>query len=161
MTLTVTRAQSIYRPLSVLMAFWLLIFLGVTALAGGIALTFGSTQSGMAPPADWLDALPMIDSWLIPGLVLGIGFGMGSLMAAYGVWRQPHWQWASFIENGTGHHWSWIATILIGLGQVTWIALELFLLPEVSWLQALYGPVGLALLLLPLTRSMRDHLVAR
>ena len=32
--------------------------------------------------------------------------------------------------------------------------------PELSVLQAFYGPLGLALFLLPFTRSMRDHLKA-
>jgi len=157
-TLTATRVIPTHRPASVLTAFWLLVVLGVSALAGGIALVFGSVDNGMAPPAAWLEALPVIDSWLIPGLVLGIGFGLGSLLTGYGVWKRPHWSWASFIEAPTGHHWSWIATMLIGLGQAAWIGLELLFLPELSWLQAFYGPLGLALFLLPLTRSMRDHL---
>jgi hypothetical protein len=160
MTLTVTRAAAIHRPLSVLVSFWLLIVLGVSALAGGIALAFGSVDNGMAPPAAWLEAIPVINSWLVPGLVLGIGFGLGSLMTAYGVWRRPQWHWADFIESRTGLHWAWIATVLIGLGQATWITLELIFLPELSWLQAFYGPVGLALFLLPFTRSMREHLRA-
>jgi hypothetical protein len=159
-TLTVTRANPTHRPLSVLTAFWLLMILGISALAGGIALTFGSAGSGMAPPADWLDAIPVVESWVIPGLVLGIGFGLGSLVTAYGVWRHPHWGWVSSVETLTKHHWSWIATILIGLGQVIWIGLELLFFPELSVLQAFYGPVGLALLLLPFTRSMSEHLKA-
>jgi hypothetical protein len=34
----------------------------------------------------------------------------------------------------------------------------LLYLPEPSWLQAFYGPVGLALFVLPFTKTMRDYL---
>lgn len=158
MTLTITKAVRVRRPVPVVASIWLLIVLGVSAVAGGTALVFGRLEEGMVPPTEWLDALPLIDSWLIPGLVLGIGFGLGSLLAAYGVVRRPHWNRASFIEGRTRHHWSWIATMLIGLGQATWIALEVAFLPEMSWLMAFYRPLGLALFLLPFTRSMREHL---
>ena len=161
MTLTITRAVRTRRPHSVVVSIGLLIVLGISAVAGGMALVFGRIEEGMVPPTEWLDALPLIDSWLVPGLVLGIGFGFGSLLAAYGVMRQPQWGWAWFIEAPTGHHWSWFATMLIGLGQATWIGLELAFLPEMSWLMAFYGPLGLALFLLPLTKSTREHLRVR
>jgi hypothetical protein len=61
------------------------------------------------------------------------------------------------IERVTGHHWSWIATIAIGVGQVIWIGLEVISIPF-SWLMPTFGLVGLALALLPLTPSARDHL---
>jgi hypothetical protein len=145
----------------VIVASVLLIVLGISAVAGGSALVFGQLEQGMVPPTEWLEALPLIESWLIPGLVLGIGFGLGSLLAAYGVIRRPEWAWASFVETPTGQHWSWLSTMLIGLGQATWIGLEVMFLPELSWLMAFYGPLGLALFALPMTRSMREHLRVR
>jgi hypothetical protein len=160
-TLTITKAVRVTRPFSVAASIWLLMILGVSAVAGGTALVFGRLEEGMVPPTEWLDDLPLVDSWLVPGLVLGIGFGLGSLLAAYGIWRRPRWSWASFIETPTGHHWSWLATMLIGFGQATWIGLEVAFLPEMSWLMAFYGPLGLVLFLLPWTRSMREHLRVR
>jgi hypothetical protein len=44
------------------------------------------------------------------------------------------------------------------LGQVAWIGLEVAYLPELSVLQAVYGSVGFALLLLPLLPSVREYL---
>jgi hypothetical protein len=86
-----------------------------------------------------------------------IGFGLGSLIAAYGVLRRPSWGWLGGLERITGHHWSWIATIAIGVGQVVWITLELFSIPF-SVLMAIFGPLGLALALLPVTSSVREYL---
>jgi hypothetical protein len=136
----------------------LLVFLGLTALAGGIELTFGIWATDSFP-TDWLDRIPLIDSWLVPGLVLGIVFGLGSLVTAFGMLRRPRWLWLGSVERVTGHHWSWAATIVIGLGHVVvWILLELVYLPGVSPLEVVYGGVGVALLLLPMLASVRDDL---
>ncbi|HEY4606764.1 MAG TPA: hypothetical protein VIH55_03870 [Acidimicrobiia bacterium] len=161
MTLTATKTVSTptkTRPASVVALISLLIFLGVTALAGGAAMVFGIGDGVVLPPADWLDGIPLIETWVLPGLVLGIGFGLGASFAAYGMLRLPRWDWASLVERPTGHHWSWIAALLLGLGQVMWISLELIYLPEPSWLNAMYGVVGLGLILLAIMPSVRSHL---
>lgn len=120
-------------------------------------MTFGLGGDNALPDA-WLDALPIVESWVIPGLVLGIGFGIGSLVVGWGMLARPRWSTLGFVERWTGRHWSWSGVVCLGLGQVAWISLELLFLPEPSWLQAVYGPLGLALLLLPFTGSMRRFL---
>ncbi len=115
MTLTATETVRAHQPLPVQITEGLLILLGISALAGGAALIFGLGDGQLMAPAEWLENLPIIDSWVVPGLVLGIGFGLGSLLAAYGMIRRPRWDWAAFAEQPTGHHWSWIGTVLIGL----------------------------------------------
>jgi hypothetical protein len=158
MTLTATPKVETHRPGLVITLITILFFLGITALAGGIALTFGLGTEETMLSEDWLAYFPLIDSWVIPGLVLGIGFGLGSLFTGYGVLRRPEWLWARFVEEPTGHHWAWLATILLGLGHVIWIGLEFIYLPDISWLMVLYGPIGMALLLLPLTRTVSGYL---
>jgi len=155
MTITVAPTKIGHRPAAVVTTVGVLVFLGISALAGGIAMILGIAA---APPETWLDEIPVIDSWVLPGLVLGIGFGAGSLVAAYGMLRRPRWSWPGPIEQLTRHHWSWIVTILIGLGQVAWIATELIYLPELSALQAVYGGVGVVLLLLPMHPAVRHYL---
>ena len=150
---TVTR----HRPASVLATIGVLVFLGLSALAGGIGLTFNVWFTSSFP-GDWLDRIPLIDSWLIPGLVLGIGFGLGSLVAAYGMFRRPRWPWLGSAERLTGHHWSWIATVLIGAGQLVWILLEITYLGGVSPLHVVYGSVAVALMLLPLLSPVGNYL---
>jgi hypothetical protein len=156
MSVAVPRKASGGRPLTATATAGVLGFLGLSAAAGGAAMLTG--VGGAVPPSDWLDAIPVVDSWIAPGLVLGVGFGLGSLVAAYGVLSRPRWAWLRPVERLSGHHWSWLATILIGLGQVVWIALELVYLPQLSMLQAVYGVVGATLLLLPLHPAVRGHL---
>lgn len=154
MTLTATETVRAHRPLAVQISEGLLILLGVTALAGGAALVFGLGDGQLMAPAAWLENIPLIHSWVAPGLVLGIGFGLGSLLVAYGMIRLPRWEWAAVIERATGHHWSWIGTILVGAGHMVWIGLELVYLPF-SLLHPIYGAIGVALLLLPFLPSVR------
>lgn len=156
MTLTKTGISSQTRPRAVTAISNLLLVLGVGAVGGGAAMTFG-VGDGAVLPDEYLDAIPFVNSWVVPGLVLMIGFGVASLVVAYGVLQQPRWYWTRQIERATGHHWSWIATIAIGVGHVIWIGLELILIPF-SWLMPTFGLIGLALALLPLTRPVREHL---
>jgi hypothetical protein len=138
-------------------AVWALVlvlaFLGLSAAAGGAAML-----SGFAPPDSWLDAIPVVGSWVVPGLVLGVGFGAGALLTAYGMVRRRSPSWLSPLERLTEHHWSWAASLLLGAGQLVWILLELVYLPEYSALQPVYGGTGAVLVLLPLLPPVRRDL---
>jgi len=156
MTITVAQHSTAHRPAAVSTTIGVLIFLGLSAVVGGVMLLFTSIP-GDNFPGDWLERIPPIDSWLLPGLVLGVGFGIGSLIVAYGVLRKPQWTWLAVVKRLSGHHWSWLATIVLGAGQVVWIVLEVIYL-GFGALHVVYGTVGLALVLLPLLPSVRSHL---
>lgn len=149
------------RPFSVRLTISLLVFLGVTAAAGGFVMATAWGGEQVRPPREWLDGIPLVSSWVVPGLVLGLGFGLGSLVVAWGMARRPRWPWLGWVERRTGEHWSWLAAVVVGAGQVVWIALELVYLPALSWFHPLYGAVGLALVAAPLSRSGRAALRVR
>lgn len=142
------------RPRTVALIVGLLLFLGVSAVGGGVGLASGAA----APPDDWLPRIPLITSWLVPGLVLAAGFGFGSLVAAYGMLARPSWWWLGFVERLTGYQWAWAVTTLIGAGQLVWIALELVYLPQTSLLQAVYATTGVLLVALPMLPAVRRYL---
>jgi hypothetical protein len=159
MAVRAVRVPAHRRSWAVIALVTALVFLGVTAVFGGIELVFdiwGTT----AFPSDWVDQLPLIDSWVVPGLVLGIGFGVGSLVVAYGLVRRPRWAWLGRVERLTGYHWAWSATILVGVGLMAWITLEVIYLPARSWLEALYAAIGILLPVLAWHRRVRAYLRA-
>ncbi|WP_406832372.1 hypothetical protein ABEG17_05980 [Pedococcus sp. KACC 23699] len=156
--MVVTAHRAVTRPLAEWAVVLLLGFLGLTAVAGGFVMTTGLGGSQVRPPADWLDEIPLVSSWVVPGLVLMLGFGVGSLVTARGMLRRSRWAWLGWAQRLTGEHWSWLAAMVLGAGQVLWIVLELVYLPAVSWFHPLYGAVGLALALLPLRASVRADL---
>ncbi|MEU4339471.1 hypothetical protein AB0F59_33335 [Micromonospora lupini] len=134
----------------------LLAFLGVSGLFGGVGLIFGIWGMDQIP-REPLDRIPLIDSWLVPGLVLAVGFGLGSLIAAYGVLRRPPWPSIATPGHLSGRHWSWLATILLGLGQLAWLLVE-FRYVGPSLLLFVYGAVGAALTVLPMLMPVRRYL---
>lgn len=153
------RSHLSHRPLAERVVLSLLLFLGITASAGGVAFVLAQVL-GIDSwfPRRWIDQIPLIDNWVLPGLVLGLGFGVGSLVARWGMRTRVEWAWTGWVRRLTGRHWSWLATVLLGLGQVVWIGLELAWI-EFSFFHVVYGALGLALLLLPLTPAMRRDLV--
>ena len=68
------------RPATVVAVLVLLVFLGLTALGGGIEMILFPSGNQYVP-GEWLEGIPWIESWLVPGLVLSIGFGLGSLFS--------------------------------------------------------------------------------
>jgi hypothetical protein len=141
------------RPPQIMAAIVVLWFLGLTAVAGGVGFF---TDVGMRDPA-WIEEIPLVVNWAVPGLVLGIGFGVGSLVTAYGLTRRPNWPWLGWIEELTGRHWAWFATLALGVGMLTWIGLQLVWI-DFNALHAIYGTVGLSLAVLALTPSFREYL---
>jgi hypothetical protein len=156
MTLVASRPHRTRRPFAVTLLIVLLAVLGMGAVGGGLAMILGIGGESFMPD-EYLDALPLVDDWVVPGLVLLLGFGIGSLVAMYGVLRRPGWPALGWLEERTGHHWSWLLTMAIGWGQVAWILIEVVSIPF-SALMPTFGLVGLALALLPLTRAVRLHL---
>jgi hypothetical protein len=108
----------------------LLVLLGIGALAGGAALVEQPDGGVMQFDTELLAGSPFSD-FLIPGLVLGGLFGIGSLVvAAMGVAR---FRLAPFLA------------FAIGCGQMVWIVVELAIIRELSFLHPTFFLVGMAI----------------
>lgn len=106
----------------------LLVLLGVGALAGGMALVVRPDGSVMHMPVSMLAGSPFAD-FLIPGLILGGLFGIGSFVVAVLGLRQ--WRIAPFLAFG------------IGAGQMIWIIVQLSIIKGISFLHPTFFVVGL------------------
>ncbi|WP_336035607.1 hypothetical protein [Halobacterium yunchengense] len=114
--------------------------LGVTALFGGGALLVDPTGESLRLPLEWLDGTPFSD-YAVPGLVLFGVLGVGSFAVAAGV--------------VLGRSWAWPASVGLGVALSGWIVVQVLLVRQVTWLQAVYGGLGLLLVGLALTASFR------
>jgi hypothetical protein len=109
-----------------------LVLLGLGALAGGIALVAKPDGSVMHFDVGILAGSPFSD-FVVPGLILGGLFGIGSfLVAGLGVARV---RLAPFLA------------FAIGCGQMIWIVVQLAIIKEVSFLHPTFFGVGLLIAL--------------
>jgi hypothetical protein len=107
-----------------------LVLLGIGALAGGIALVARPDGSVMQFDTQLLAGSPFSD-YLIPGLVLGAVFGIGSFVIA--VMGLRHSRLAPFLA------------FAIGCAQMIWIAVELAIIKELSFLHPVCFAIGLVI----------------
>lgn len=156
------------RPAAVKWTIGVLSFLGVTALGGGIEM-LAFYRGNEYLPADMLERIPF-DTFIVPGLILGGIFGLGSLFVAWGMWRRPDIGWLRWLERLTDRHWAWAGAVLTGFGFTMWMVIEISMLgtpwaqveasgEAMAWiLYAIYGTVAVLLLVLPQLRSVRWYM---
>ncbi len=148
------RAQ---RPPAVWLLIGLLSFQGLAAVGGG-AVMLADTSGGAAGLEPGLLARTPFTTYLWPGLLLSVGLGATALVLAIGLLRTPDWPGVHRLERATGHHWTWVGSIGLGVGLMAWIVVQV-LLVEGSWMQPVMFLVGATLTALPLLPSSRHHLV--
>lgn len=104
---------------------------GITAIAGGVALVFGasrpSASGGVVPDLAYLGGSPFT-SYIVPGVVLAVIVGGTHLLAAMLV--------------GRGAPSGPFATAVAGFGLLIWIFVQMMFIPF-SVLQAIYFAAGL------------------
>jgi hypothetical protein len=107
-----------------------LVLLGIGATAGGAALVVKPDGSVMGFDVSLLAGSPFSD-FLVPGLILGGLFGIGSFaVAGAGVAR---WRLAPFVA------------FAIGTAQMIWILVQLAIIKELSFLHPTMFGIGLVI----------------
>lgn len=130
-----TVSPSPSRPLAVTVITGLLLFQGLSGLAGGIGLVADPTGASLQIPLAWLDGSPFRD-YLVPGMILMVVLGFLPLVVAY-----------LFRNNSERARYGGLA---VGTAIVIWIAVEIAVIGYQSHppLQAVYGAVGIVILVL-------------
>jgi hypothetical protein len=133
-----------------------LAFQGVSAGVGGAMLLAQHAGADAGFPDRWLAHIPF-DSWLWPAAILGGGLGLSALILAFAVARRPR-PAGRLLARWPGRRWSWAGSLALGAGLMTWIVVQILLIPGWTWLQPLYLVVGAAIISLALSRSVRSWL---
>jgi hypothetical protein len=123
------------RPAYAWLAVVLEVFTALPAMAVGWQLVTDTSGRSVGFPQGWIEAT-VFGTYLIPGLYLLLVNGVGMLILA-GVTIARHWvaPWG---------------TAILGAGLVIWILVQLVVMPEFSFLQAIFGVVGVALVVIGL-----------
>lgn len=118
------------RPNYTWLAVGLEVFTGLGAIPVGLMLVTDPTGAGVGLPPGWIEATPF-GSYLVPGLYLLLVNGLGMLvLAALTALRHPVAPWL---------------TAVLGAGLAIWIGIQRIVMPEVSFLQAVFGVIGVSL----------------
>jgi hypothetical protein len=126
-------AGTLPRPAWAWLAVALEVFTAIPALIVGWQLVTDTSGASVGFPQGWIEAT-VFGTYLVPGLYLLLVNGVGMLaLAALTVAR--HWlaPWLTFI---------------LGAGLVIWILVQLVVMPEFSFLQAIFGVIGALLVVL-------------
>ena len=118
---------------------WLAAFVAISSIAGGLEMLVWSRGNAYVP-LTLLEGTPF-ETFLVPGLLLGGVVGGSSLWSA--------------IATARVSGWAMDATLFAGGTLTAWIGCEVALLQEFSWLQVLYGGLGLSLVALALVSIRR------
>ena len=125
--------------------------IALSAIGGGIVLLGGTYQDSVLIeaggrgqfPLEWLHNTPFSD-YTIPALILAIGVGGSSLIAAVTIF--------------TGREVGVLASIVAGLIMAGYIVVEVVMLRQgVSWIEGLYFGLGLAISGLAIFLWMIEH----
>ena len=122
--------RRIERPRYVWLAVALEVFTAVLAIPVGLIFLGDPTGRSMQIPEEWIQNT-VFGTYLLPGLYLLLVNGIGMLvLAALSVVRH----WAAPWLTGT-----------LGVGLITWIAVQFAVMPETMILQPIFMAVGFAL----------------
>jgi hypothetical protein len=136
------------RPASVIVLLTLLIFQGLSGLAGGFGLVADPSGAAVGIPLHWLGGSPFPD-YRIPGAILFAVLGLGPLAVAWAVLRRASW--------------ARTASVLVGAALLVWIAVEILVIgyQPTPPLQLVYGLVGATITAAALRPAVRHHLAPR
>ena len=114
------------RPLALWPLLFLLMFLALGGLYGGIAMLTDRTGASLQL-SEVLPLLPVSDL-ILPGLFLLIVMGLTPLVLSYGLLARPHWAGAERLFRWSKHHWAWTGTLGLGVVLGIWLTVQALLI---------------------------------
>jgi hypothetical protein len=141
------------RPVVLWPLAFLLVFLGVGGLYGGIAM-LADPSGGILQMSDVLPMLPVPD-YTLPGLFLLVVMGVFPLLLTYALLTRPVWPWAEPLSRWGGHHWAWTGTLALGAVLAVWLAAQALMIGFRWPIQYVTAGNGLAIVLLALVPEVR------
>ena len=143
------------RPVAVYVLIFLHVFLGLNGLWGGASFILAPNGSLLQVPLSYLERSPF-SNFLIPGLLLFLFLGVFPLAVAYSLWKLPAWRWPDLINPFKRMHWSWAASLAVGVAAAVWIGVQVQWIPA-SFLQTFIFTWGILILLDTLLPPVRRY----
>jgi hypothetical protein len=134
----------------------LLGLLSIGAFFGGITLLIHPDGSLLQMPVELLANSPF-KSFLIPGLILIITFGIFPVFVIYGLIKKPENRFFNRLNLIYDYHFAWTFAIYVGIGQIIWINIQTLILNSVGILHTIYSSLGILIVCIALLPQTRNH----
>lgn len=143
------------KPFSLWLLVASLVFLALGGLYGGIAM-LTDTSGASLQMAEVLPLLPVPD-YTLPGLFLLFVMGLAPLFLTFGLIARPNWKWAESLSRWSNHHWSWTATVALGIILLIWLSIQGALIGFRWPIQYVTAVNGILILVFALVPSVRRY----
>ena len=145
------------RPIGAWVLVGALGLIGLGGLVTGPMLIADPTGAVIGARVSWLEATPLPD-WTLVGWFLLVAMGVVPSLILAGVLTRFSWPLAERLDPARHEHWSWTATQVMGAGLLVWIGLQVALIDLHGGPQPLFALLGVVLLAVPRTPSVRRYL---
>ena len=144
------------RPFPINVLLFLLLFLFLGALYGGMALILDTSGGLLQMPLTILENSPF-NNFLIPGLLLFTVLGILPALVFYSLLKQPQCTWLNVLNIYRDMYWGWTFTVYTGFVLIIWISVQTLLINSVHLVHTGYVMLGILIVCVALLPSVRQH----
>jgi len=144
------------RPLMLWPLIFLLLFLALGGLYGGVTLLI-DPSGNLLGLADVLPLVPVSD-FVLPGIFLVVVMGLAPLVLNLALIVRPNWGWVDRLFRWSHHYWAWTGTLVLMAILALWLIVEVLLIGLFPITYAT-AAIGLLILLFAMAPSVRNSYV--
>ncbi|MGE5298038.1 MAG: hypothetical protein ACM3KM_02660 [Acidobacteriaceae bacterium] len=144
------------KPFELYILVFLMIFMGVMALWGGIGLVSKPDGSYFKIPLSDLGNTPF-QNYLIPGLFLGTSLGILPFLLVYALFVRPRSIIFKKLNLYRDMAWPWTWAVYYGVLQILWITIEIMWVGYHSIVQSIVVVWGVATIVVALLPRIRNY----
>ncbi len=133
---------------------FLLGFLSLSAIVGGVMLILSPQGSGIEMPIELLDNSPF-KNFLVPGIILLVIFGLIPIYIIYALIKRPENRFMQKLNLLYDHHFAWTFAVYTGFGQIIWINVQTLIMNSVVIIHTFYSSLGILIVCIALLPEIR------
>jgi len=142
-------------PILVWLLIFLLVFLGLGGIYGGVLMLIDPT--GKALQVDNILHLLPVPNFILPGLFLIFVMGIFPLFLVFGLTGKPTWAWGRVVSQWTKYYWAWTGAMGIGIVLILWLAVQTILMGFQWPIQYITLVNGLLIVVVALAPQVRGY----
>ena len=144
------------RPFPINVLLFLLLFLSLGALFGGVVLVLDPSGEFLQMPKIILKNSPF-NNFLIPGLILFTVLGVLPALVFYSLLKRPQWTWVNVLNVYSDMYWAWTFTLYVGFALIIWISIQTLIINSVHFVHTGYVLLGISIVCVALLPSVKQH----